>query len=626
MDFDLGRSPPAAQTALRYVEELTHRVRRALRGSRIDVDPVAYLIRTHRRVHRDGDARLLRRGYEVAEEAHRGQLRKSGAPYITHPLAVAEILAEIGMDTTTLVAALLHDTVEDTSYTMTQLRSEFGVEVALLVDGVTKFEKVFYGDAAEVETIRKMIVAAGVDVRVLLVKVADRLHNMRTIDARSAASRVRIARATQEVLIPLSDRLGVQVLKRELEDSVLAALEPEAYAILRSWVAYRPEWTAYTDAFLRRANMLMRAQKIRARVLTRPRHLRSIWKDTYAQGYPEPYEPPRIAIIISGDPNDCYTALGAVHNLWRPVPGRFKDFIASPKNNLYRSLHTTVVGPDDRAVEILIRTEAMHQNAEYGIAAAYRFARRGPGRHSAKGRSRGVDAGPASEHLEWLQRLVAWQRTALDPVRFFESLRCDLAESQVHVFVGTQRLLLPANSTPVDVAYAVGPEVGNRCVAATVNGQLAFLSSPLTDGDVVEIHTAGPHETKGEDGKPIGPSPEWLTFVRTPKAQLHIERRLGVRTETDPDKAPPLPVPSRVRIGRAAISMELRRRGRGLASDKPLLELASDLGYTDMEALLVAVADHDVPAAEVAERLIDKVDSRAAGSAVATAPAPVPRS
>jgi GTP pyrophosphokinase len=263
----------------------------------------------------------------------------------------------------------------------------------------------------------------------------------------------------------------------------------------------------------------------------------------------------------------------------------------------------------------------MHRNAEYGIAASYRF-RRGPGRHTAKGkgRSKGLGVEQGSEHLEWLRRLVAWQRTALDPVRFLESLRCDLAEGQVHVFVGTNKLLLPANSTPVDVAYAVGPEIGDRCVAATVNGQLAFLSSPLTDGDVVEIHTAAPNETKGDDGKPIGPSPEWLTFVRTPNAQLHIARRLGVRTETDPDKPTPLPVPSRVRIGRAAISLELRRRERGLASDKPLLTLACELGYPDLEALLVAVADHKVPAGDIAQRLIDQVDSGAADAAVVTEP------
>ncbi|HEX6873356.1 MAG TPA: HD domain-containing protein [Micromonosporaceae bacterium] len=606
---------------MRYLEEVFHKLRTVVVGEKKLADPVDFLVRTHRRIHRDGDARLLRHAYTVAERMHHGQFRKSGEPYITHPLAVAQILAELGMDTTTLVAALLHDTVEDTSYTITQLRADFGLEVAQLVDGVTKFEKVFYGDAAEVETIRKMIVAAGVDVRVLIVKVADRLHNMRTIDARSLASRARIARATLDVLIPLCDRLGIQAIKRELEDSVLAALEPERHAELRSWVAHRPEWTSYVDDFIGRATAVMRTAKIDARVVSRPHHLYSIWRDTFAKGHDAPYELPRVAIIVADAVNDCYTALGAVHTVWRPVAGRFKDFIASPKNNLYRSLHTTVIGPDSRAVEVLIRTESMHRNAEYGIAAAYRFAPRGPGAHTARGRSRPGARINTGEHLEWLRRLVEWQRAAIDPVRFLDSLRCDLAEGQVHVFVNGTRLLLPAHSTPVDVAYALGPETGDRCVAATVNGQLVFLSSPLVDGDVVEIHTAGADDLYGPDGKPIGPSPEWLTFVRSPLAQLQIERRLGVTAQPDPEHAPPVPFAARVRIGRVTIGLELRRRGRSLASGVPLLALAEQLGYPDAESLLVAVADHVVAANEVAQRLIDQVDGGAVEAAVAAATA-----
>jgi len=619
VDFDLGRSPTAAVSALRYVEELAHRVRTRLVGPTRS-DPVAWLLRTHRRVHRGADVALLRQAYEVAERMHSGQTRLSGEPYITHPLAAAQILAELGMDTTTLVAALLHDTVEDTRYTMQELRDDFGREVALLVDGVTKFDRVFYGDVAEVETIRKMLVAAGVDVRVLMVKLADRLHNMRTIDARSAASRVRIARATQEVLIPLCDRLGVQALKRDLEDSVLAVLEPEAYAILRAHVAFRPDWTAYVDDLIKRAQAVIKIAEIDARVVSRPRHLYTIWKDSFALGHATPYELPRIAIIVKESENDCYTALGAVHNGWRPVPGRFKDFIASPKNNLYRSLHTTVLGPDGYAVEVLIRTESMHRNAEYGIVAAFRFARRGPGVHSVRGRDHARAAGRGSdERLDWLQSLVEWQREAVDPVRFLEALRCDLAEGQLLVFVDGDRLLLPANATPVDVAYALGNDVGDRCIAATVNGQLAFLSSPLADGDVVEIHTAGPDETTGPDGSPIGPSRDWLDFVRTPHAQLQIERWLSLRQETDPADAPPLPIPMRVRIGRAAIGMELRRRERGLASDMPLLALAAELGYPDLETLLVAVADHVVSAEDAARRLIEIVDSGSVEAALAEA-------
>jgi GTP pyrophosphokinase len=626
VDFDLRRGSLAAltsigeglngirQATLRTAEDLVHRVRGAFVDIDARADPVAWMIRTHRTIHRDGDGKALRRAYAVADQMHYGQLRKSGEPYITHPLAVAQILAELGMDTTTLIAALLHDTVEDTSYTLTQLREDFGAEVALLVDGVTKFDRVFYGDVAEVETIRKMIVAAGVDVRVLIVKIADRLHNMRTIEVRSAASRARIARATQEVLIPLCDRLGIQRLKRDLEDSVLAALHPEQHSLLRAWVAHRPEWTTYVDSFIAGAESVLREARIRARVVARPRHLYSLWQDTYGKGRDQPYELPRVEIIVAHGETDCYTALGAVHSSWRPVVGRFKDFIASPKNNLYRSLHTTVIGPQARAVELLIRTEAMQRNAEYGIAAAFRFGRRRPGAHSARGRrSRGLDT---ADHLEWLRRLVEWQRAAVEPDRFLESLRCDLAEGQVHVFVAGKRLLLPANSTPIDVAYALGTEVGDRCVAATVNGQLVFLSSPLADGDVVEIHTAHADVTKDLDGRPIGPSPEWRSVVRTPNARLQIERRVGARAGTDPELASPLALHARVRIGHAAICLELRRRGRSLASDMPLLALCDELGYPDMDSLLVATADKVIGAGDIAERLIEQVDSGAVEAAL----------
>jgi GTP pyrophosphokinase len=613
VDFDLGRSPTAMLARVKVLLPTSWRPE-WWRPAAGPGHPTAALIRAHRAIHRDADVDVLRRAYDVAERMHRGQLRKSGEPYITHPLAVAHILAELGMDTTTLVAALLHDTVEDTTYTMVELRAEFGAELALLVDGVTKFDRVFYGDVAEVETIRKMIIAAGVDVRVLIVKLADRLHNMRTLEARSAASRARIALATREVLVPLCDRLGIQAVKRELEDHVLAVLEPPVYATLLAYVENRPEWTAYVERFIGLAAAAVRESGTRATVAARPRHLYSIWTDTYGRGHPAPDELPRVVIVVRGDETDCYTALGTVHGRWRPVPGRFKDFIASPKNNLYRSLHTTVIGPEEQPVEVLIRTETMHRNAEFGIVAAYRFARRrGPGAHSARARSRVRDP-DGGEHLAWLRRLVEWQREAIDPVSFLESLRCDLAEGQLHVFVDGRRLLLPALSTPVDVAYAIGDEVGDRCVAATVNGQLAFLSSPLADGDVVEIHTAGPEEATGADGESIGPSREWLGFVRTPHARLQIRRWLDEYEESDPTDAPPVSIPMRVRIGRSAIALELRRRDRGLATEAPLVQLAAALGYPDLETLLVAVADHRLDAATVAERLIELVDGGAVAS------------
>ena len=302
--------------------------------------------------------------------------------------------------------------------------------------------------------------------------------------------------------------MGIQALKRELEDSVLAALEPEAHEVLRAYVAHRPEWTAYVDRFIREAETAVKkARDPSPRDLAAAPPLHDLeGHDCDRSGHAVRTSPNRDHRVRDGE-RLLQSARGRAH-AWRPVPGRFKDFIARPKNNLYRSLHTTVVGPDGYAVEVLIRTEAMHRNAEYGIAAAFRFARRGPGVHSARGRSgRARNVGlDGAEHLEWLRRLVDWQREAVDPVRFLESLRCDLAEGQLVIFVAGARLLLPANSTPVDVAYALGDDVGDRCIAATVNGQLAFLSSPLGDGDVVEIHTAGPEETTGPDGHPIGPS------------------------------------------------------------------------------------------------------------------------
>ncbi len=639
MDFDLDRSPRAAQVALQWVENVLHRVNSTLVGYRSRSDPVAYLIRTHRRVHRLGDARELRRAYKVAYRLHDGQLRKSGEPYITHPLAVAQILAELGMDTTTLVAALLHDTVEDTSYTMDELRTDFGGEVALLVDGVTKFERAFYGAEAEVHTIRKMIVAAGTDVRVLIVKLADRLHNLRTLDARSAGSRVRIARATQDVLIPLCDRLGIQVLKRELEDSVLAAVEPEAHRQLQAWVAHRPEWTAYTDTFIDQVEATIKAAKIKGRVVARPHHLHTIWAETMDTEHEEPYELPRVAVLVDGPDNDCYAALGAMHAAWRPVASRFKDFIAAPKNNLYRSLHTTVIGPGARAIEVQIRTEEMDRDAIYGVVAGFRVAR-GRGAHTA--RARGARAAAAfgrmatgrPQQLDWLRNLVEWQEQAVDPLRFIESLRCDLSEDQVHVFiagvsegasqrseerterravtgdwVGT-RLVLPAGATPVDVAYALRPDVGDRCVAATVNGQLVILSSPLADGDVVEIHTQDADLAEG-------PSADWLTFVRTPQAQLHIEKSLGLRDE--PENAPPLPLNNRAVIGLNAIRMELHWRERRLANDRLLHAVTATLGYPDPHTLCVAVADRVLSAAQIADLLIEEAEGEAVLAADAAA-------
>ncbi|MFS8478489.1 MAG: HD domain-containing protein [Micromonosporaceae bacterium] len=583
-------------------------------------DPVADLIREHRAIHPHADGDVLRRAYDIAEQAHRGQYRKSGEPYITHPLAVARILAALGMDTTTLVAALLHDTVEDTSYTLAALCKDFGPDVATVVDGVTKVERVSYGDDAEAETIRKMILAAGRDVRVLVVKLADRLHNMQTLDVRSPASRQRVARATRDVLIPLADRLGIQALKRELADLVLRHLEPEAYARIEDHLQNRPQWAEYLEAVCAAARAALKRHQVTAEVAPRPRHHSSIWKDTLAGGHRDPFDLPRIVIIVHGPDTDCYAALGAMHATWRPVPGRFKDFIASPKNNLYRSLHTTVIGPDHRSVEILIRTEAMHRDAEYGIAAGFRFGQRGQR--------------PDGDQLPWLRRVLEWERRAKDPAQFLDALHRDLVEGEIHVFTPSgRRVQLPAESTPVDLAYELDTHLGDQCVAALVNGRLVPLSAPLSDGDVVDILTRHdelptdvpqPDDAAGTDpgtdvddepgDDPPGPSRDWLAFVKTPQARLEISRWFEGY-----DQASPASPAQKVRLGLAAVGLALRRRDRRLATEVPLRRLAGLLGYRDPEALLVAVADHLLSAEQVVEKLIALVDH---GPLAAGAPPP----
>ncbi|MEU1753794.1 HD domain-containing protein [Micromonospora matsumotoense] len=584
----LGGALPAQPGEL----PLARRLRSLLSWPANDADPVTQLVRTHRGIHSSADASVLRRAYTIAENMHRGQFRKSGEPYITHPLAVAQICADLGMDTTTLVAALLHDTVEDTRYTLQALSEDFGHEVAHLVDGVTKFDKAFYGKAAEAETIRKMIIAAGKDVRVLIIKLADRLHNMRTLGVRSAASRERIARKTQEVLVPLCDRLGIQTLKRDLDDVVLLHLEPDEHARLARHVHDRPGWDAYLDDVVAQAKVSLRRSRVDAEVSARPRHLYSIWKDTVAGGHAVPYDLPRIVIVVDGPATDCYAALGAVHGRWRPIPGRFKDFIASPKNNLYRSLHTSVCGPQDRTVEVLIRTREMHRCAEYGVAADFRFPRAATG-------------GSQTDQLSWLRRVLDWEQEAPDPAQFLQSLRCDLAEAQIQVVADGRQVVLPAGATPVDLAYELGTERGDHCLAARINGRLAPLASELDEGDVVEIYSENDAESGfAADVAPRGPRREWLDFVKSPHAQMQISRWFTEHVE------PGISIADKVRLGRATIGLALRTHNRGLASDLPLLRLSEELGYPDLETLLVAVFDRAVEPDTVVRQLIDLVDHR----------------
>ena len=592
MDLDAGHGA-ALGGSLPAEIPLTRRIRSFLSWPSNESDPVTRLTRVHRTIHPNSDISILRRSYSIAENMHRGQVRKSGEPYITHPLAVAQICAELGMDTTTLVAALLHDTVEDTQYTLQALHGDFGPEVAHLVDGVTKFDKAFYGKAAEAETVRKMIIAAGKDVRVLIIKLADRLHNMRTLGVRSAASRARIASATQKVLVPLCDRLGIQALKRELDDVVLMHLHPEEYARIDDHVRTRPQWTEYLGNVVSQATAALRRDRVDAVVSARPRHYYSIWKDTVAGEHSRPFDLPRIAIVVQGPDTDCYAALGAIHQLWRPVAGRFKDFIASPKNNLYRSLHTTVTGPGERTVEVLIRTREMHQSAEWGIAAAFRHPKPG------------TSVASSTDELDWLRRVLDWESETVNAAQFLQSLQCDLAEAQITVFAEGRQVVLPAGSTPVDLAYELSTGQGDHCLAAKINGRLVPLSSQLDEGDVVEIFTerSGHTQVALAEAQP-GPSREWLTFVKSPHAQMQINRWFAEHQE------PGISISDKVRLGRATIGLTLRKHNRGLASDVPLRQLAEEHGYPDLETMLVAVVDRTIEPDQVVEELIALVDHR----------------
>ncbi|HEU5267189.1 MAG TPA: RelA/SpoT family protein, partial [Jatrophihabitans sp.] len=423
------------------------------------------LLAIHRRAHPKADAKALQHGYDVAERCHRGQLRKSGDPYITHPLAVATILAELGMDTTTLIAALLHDTVEDTGMTLRGIEAEFGEKVAHLVDGVTKLDKVKYGTAAETETIRKMIVAMASDPRVLVIKLADRVHNMRTLRFLPPEKQERKARETLEVLAPLAHRLGMNTVKWELEDLAFATLYAKRYDEIVRLVAERaPSRDTYLGAVIERINKDLRDGGIKAEVTGRPKHYYSIYQKMIVRGreFTDIYDLVGIRVLVETE-RDCYATLGVIHANWQPVPGRFKDYIAMPKFNMYQSLHTTIIGPGGKPVELQIRTQAMHRTAEYGIAAHWKYKER-------KGAAIAEPAG-MSDEMGWLRQLLDWQREAQEPEEFLDTLRFELGANEVYVFTPKGNVIgLPSGSTPVDFAYAVHTEVGHSCIGARVNG------------------------------------------------------------------------------------------------------------------------------------------------------------
>ena len=546
------------------------------------------LLRTLRHYHPKSDTKLIERAYETAAYLHRDQRRRSGEAYITHPLAVATILADLGMSASTLAAALLHDTVEDTGYSIDALREDFGGEVAQLVDGVTKLDKVKYGDSSAAETVRKMVVAMARDIRVLVIKLADRLHNMRTLRWMPEAKQQVKARETLEIYAPLAHRLGMNAVKWELEDLAFATLYPKMYDEIVRLVGQRaPSRDQYLSLVLDEIDADLRKSKVKASVTGRPKHYYSVYQKMIVRGrdFADIYDLVGVRILVDSV-RDCYGALGVIHARWSPVPGRFKDFIAMPKFNMYQSLHTTVIGPEGKPVELQIRTHEMHRAAEFGVAAHWRYKQES-----------GAKAGP--DDFGWLRQLMEWQRETEDPDEFMDSLRYDLGSSEVFVFTPKGDVVaLATGATPVDFAYSVHTEVGHRCVGARVNGKLVPLESTLTNGDVIEIFTS-----KAESA---GPSRDWLGFVSSARAKSKIKAWFS-RERRDES----------IEAGKDSIVRAMRKQGlplQRMMTNQALTSIAVDLHQTDVSGLYASIGEGRVSAATVIQRLVD-----AAGGAEAAA-------
>ena len=550
------------------------------------------LMRTVRLNHPKADLTVIERAYAVAERAHDGQKRRSGEPYITHPVAVAQILADLGIGSKTVAAALLHDTVEDTEYSLDQLRADFGDEVAMLVDGVTKLDKVKYGDSAQAETVRKMIVAMSKDIRVLIIKLADRLHNARTWGFVPAEKAAKKATETLEIYAPLAHRLGIQTIKWELEDLSFAVLYPKLYVEIENLVRQRtPQREAYVQQVIDSVNDDLKSSKIRGKVVGRPKQYYSIYQKMILRGrdFDEIYDLVGIRVLVNSL-RDCYAVLGSIHARWNPIPGRFKDYIATPKFNLYQSLHTTVIGPDGRAVEIQIRTHEMHRQAEYGVAAHWKYKERVNG-----GRTAQVDQG-ADNDMAWLARISDWQAETVDPGEFLDSLRFEIGAKEVYVFTPKGKVIgLPAGATPVDFAYAVHTEVGHRTMGAKVNGRLVPLESTLNSGDSVEVFTS-----KNPDS---GPSQDWLAFVQSPRARNKIRQWF---TKERRDEA--------IEQGKDAIARAMRKQNlplQKLMSQDSFAEVASQMRYDSVSGLYAAIGEGHVSTQSVIEKVLAGLQNEA---------------
>jgi len=550
------------------------------------------LIKTVRLHHPKADVALIERAYTAAERAHSGQKRKSGEPYITHPVAVAQILADLGIGPKTLAAALLHDTVEDTEYTLEMVRRDFGDEVAMLVDGVTKLDKLKYGDSAQAETVRKMVVAMSRDIRVLVIKLADRLHNARTWGFVPAESAARKAQETLEIYAPLAHRLGIQAMKWELEDLSFSVLYPKLYVEIESLVRQRtPQREEFVQQVIDAVNDDLKQSKIKGSVAGRPKQYYSIYQKMIVRGreFDEIYDLVGIRVLVNSV-RDCYAVLGAIHARWNPIPNRFKDYIATPKFNLYQSLHTTVIGPDGRAVEIQIRTNEMHQRAEFGVAAHWKYKER-------------VNAGKTNElsaatdaDMAWLAHISDWQAETSDPGEFLDSLRFEIGAKEVYVFTPQGKVIgLPAGATPVDFAYAVHTEVGHRTMGAKVNGRLVPLESELQSGDSVEIFTS-----KNPDA---GPKQDWLSFAKSTRARNKIR---GWFTKERRDEA--------IEQGRDAIARAMRKQNlplQKLMNQDSFNSVAAELRFDDLSSLYAAVGEGHVSTQSVIEKVLASLNHEA---------------
>ena len=528
------------------------------------------------------------RAYEFAAKAHEGQFRKSGEPFVMHPVEVAIILADLNMDADTIMAALLHDTVEDTSYTLDDLRSTFNDTVAELVDGVTKIGqvKVESLSQAQANTLRKMMVAMSRDIRVIVIKLADRLHNMRTLMSLREDRRIFKAKETMEIYAPLANRLGMSSIKWELEDLSFFYLEPAKYQQVQKMVnETRESREAYLDDVLTTLRAeLDRVGLVDAKIYGRPKHLYSIYQKMQhrVKDFSEVYDLIGMRIIVDTIP-ECYSSLGAVHNLWAPIPGRFKDYIAMPKFNMYQSLHTTVMGPAGRPLEIQIRTTEMHRFNEYGIAAHWRYkqATTGIGGSSSKSQQ------SFDDKLTWLREMLDWQQETDDPREFLDSLKVDLFESEIFVFTPKGEVMsLRAGSTPLDFAYAIHTEVGHRCIGAKVNGSIVPLTYTLQTGDRVEILTQ----------KSSAPSPDWLNIVKTPRARSKIRSYFSKASRGDD-----------LQKGHDLVAKETRKDGLGISAAKlqPTFEkVAKQMNYANADEMLVQVGAGKLSARQVANRIL----------------------